>query len=282
MEENNELKEEIAKVQEQKPKKDKKNIIIVCLIIIILLLIALLTFVLLNNDKKESNSGKTDKPEIEEKEDAINEIEVDFDDQLVNELYNKYHSGKNNGIYMDNLSSIESISYKNDVTYIKDLDTITYEFSKKIYDKVYPQVKKDEKCEDGMCYVESSKIEPLLKKEFKQLFGNNIEFSNKLFVGDCIEFYYEENNGYRTDLACGGAGSVVAWYNKFKATKTDNTLNIYERVKIIYPGSYDDYNCEEDDYVCYTSESYNPITYKWVYNKDIDGNYYLEKIEKVK
>ena len=90
MEENNELKEEIAKVQEQKPKKDKKNIIIVCLIVVILLLIALLTFVLLNNDKKESNSGKTDKTdktEVDEKKDDNNNIKEETEELIKDATY---------------------------------------------------------------------------------------------------------------------------------------------------------------------------------------------------
>ena len=116
MEENNELK----------PKKS--NITTIGLIIIIILLIVIIALLLLKDDKKETNnSNNSNNNNTEEKTNLTlnEEIEIDINSDLVQELYNKYHTEPHVLIAINSLHFENEFYRKSDVLEVKNLENIT-------------------------------------------------------------------------------------------------------------------------------------------------------------
>ena len=271
-------------------KFDKK--IIIGAGIILAVIIAIILFVLLNNEKKESDTGQTDKPEVEEKEEnkkdeeknetTNEEKELDINSDLVRGLYNKYHTSQNILTSVDSLKFEKNIyDYGQTVFEVKNLKNISASLANYIYKNNLSKFESKIKKDINGRYLEVEDIEPILKESVYDLFGDNLTFSKKLFDG-CNEFsYFENGNKYRLDPQCGDTSALTAYYDIYKATEDNNYLYLYEYYRDGVPEQFSDVKCDEKDYKCMLSNIGNNLKYKWTFNKDNNGNYHLLKIEKI-
>ena len=172
---------------------------------------------------------------------------------------------------------------KKDIIENKELDDISNSLAKKIYDKHLNQFEsKIAKNEEGVRYLKVEDIESILKEETYNLFGNNKEFSRDFYSGCNIFSYIQEFNTYYLDPQCGDTGAETAYYDIYKATKTNDYLYIYENVRLAILDEIEEMNCEENDYKCVLNNKEKNEQYKWTFNKDSNGDYHLLRVEKVK
>lgn len=211
------------------------------------------------NESVNDNDNGTDN-ETNENKNTI--VDIPIDDNIKN-LYSKYHTSDDSKIN-DKLTltrlTVETLIYKQNFFSIKQFE-ITYvphSYYVKILDKMKAEL-------DSYSSVDGTEnLDELFKKYFKEFFGDNLIYSDKIQYESCIMLHYE-NGSYSYVSGCGDVSGTYATYELIAAKKDDNNIYLYENVII-------------SDY---TGNQTNSFIYKWTYSKGKDNNYYLLEIERV-
>ena len=212
-----------------------------------------------NNENIENNNTENDNTEIDVPTETPMEdyfSDIDKNDSKVQELYKKYHSSINPVQLSDNAP--EKIFYSNEITKVTAFNnSIPNNYTNKIVDVVINDMNNNNLVNDNYESVIYEKIE----KEFKSFFGNKITYNKDIFK------YYEFINDGNTIKYVNNSGDIsssTATYTITKAEKDDDNIYIYEKVVV-----KDDNAGKNEEY-----------TYRWKYEKQDDGNYYLHYVER--
>lgn len=208
-------------------------------------------YVPVTNDDKDKTEDKKDDNEVKE---------VDIDSSI-KELYEKYHSDEETTHITD--STFEYALYEKDSFKVSNLSYIPTKFANYIAEKGKDEIEKNKKEDDNdQEYLEKSDGETIIKKYFKEIFGDNLKYKASLFESGCHTLLLSDGKFY-LGQECGGTASRSATYKLVKAEKDNKYLYLTEEVTFKEP------NKDENTY-----------TYKWTLNKDADGNYYFLRSEK--
>ena len=196
-----------------------------------------------NNDKNEKTKNKI--------------VEVTIDEKI-REVYSKFHSSTNpvqlSGSY------IESQIYNTEKYNATDISkSFPIDYGNKILETVKNKL-------NELGTVNTDEFDNLLQREleveFSNFFGKNISYNKNIFA--CFEISQTDGKVNYVNN-CGDSSLVNARFELIKAEKDNNNLYLYEKVKI------KDTSSNEVSY----------YTYKWVYSKQNDGNYYFLRAERI-
>ena len=254
---------------------NKKYVIIIC--ILAFLTIAFMCLFLFKESifgEKKNNLSEVVETNTEKENDNNNENDLNEVPEVKNvkKLYEEIHDSEKHIINLNKTTIFDTI-YKNDIFEVKQLADMKeiLSFGKVIYEKIKNDVSSYVLGESGYEYLPEDKAKPYIEKAFKELFGDNLEFSNELFKG-CNVLHYDEGK-YYIHPQCGDISAIQVYFTLIGAEKDNNYLYLYENAMLVGP------------YVPVSSASNEPIietkTYKWTFNKDSEGNYHILKFEKV-
>ncbi len=234
-------------------KKGKVGLILIIVLIVLLLGVCVWFFVLGGNGSKKG-----------QKESSSEEKDKKLSKEQVKEIYMKYHT--ENYSYID-CDILEKEIYNSETFKVSELKSIHRPIASKIYNDIQNEIKdKKQESADGL-YYNVSDIEEFIKREFKNYFGDNLEYNIELFKG-ChpltIGFDGQKEKFFEPVCSACIAGKQFD-YEMTSYEQKDDKLYIYEKVNF-YMEAEENQN---------TSSSY----YKWTYTKYKD-TYVLLEVEK--
>ena len=264
----------------EEPKKEEKKGSNKLLIIVALLVLvlgggyAVWAFVLGGNKPKTEPKKEEEQKEEEKKPE---EEKSKLTEEQVKQIYNRYHTKPNEKGFVSNGSmTFEGIyAYENETFNVSEMKEITKTFADYIYDNIKEEIKDKAKPympEGGLAkesvYYDVEDIEPLVKREFKKLFGNNLEYNIDLFSGchPLTTLYDNEKKTFKIPVGCGFYANHEYAFEMSSYEEKDDKLYITEKV-----------NTRKLHADTIESES----TYKWTYTK-YEDTYVLSTIELVK
>ena len=273
------IKEPEEEAREETLSSSNKTLIIIACVLVGLALFGLGYLIGMNaglNNKSKCDDyvpiNKDDKDKTEDKKDDNEVKEVDIDSSI-KELYETYHTPvESNGKAHYEIYSFEKMIYSTDTFKISSINTIPSNISNVIYEKGKTEIEAKLKDDDehGYKYIEKKDGEEIIKKYFKEIFGDNLKYKVSLFEKECQVFTYDKvNERFYISGHCGElTSSDLVEYKLIKAEKDNKYLYLTEDVTI-----------EERDSEGNVTKT-ETGKYKWTLNKDTDGKYYFLRSEK--
>ena len=271
--------EPVAPAAEEPKKKGKGGLILIIILLLAVGGFAVWYFVLGGNgSKKEENKVAPDQGEKQEED---KKDDTKLTEAQAKEIYLRYHTELNGNEYIAlNFTDLESNIYGKESFKVSELTEVGSTIANRIFEDIKDEIKDKEKTypEDhgyaGLKYYLVADIEENVKKDFKKLFGNNLEYNINLFDG-ChgltIAGNPETKEKFEMTPQCGSGLTTI----KFKYEMTgyevvDDKLYITEKATTSEPPE--------------TSDAEGPTiteaTYKWTYTK-YEDTYVLLQVDKV-
>lgn len=272
----------------EEPKKGRGGLI-ATIVILTLLLIGACTFIVYDkfvaDHSNPTKEVKEDSVVTEDEEKQVVETAISIDDPKIRHAMAPFH---NSSIDFGSMPDLFGYFYSKDKITINDIpnSTIVKLAIADYYTDDYTGISTP--TEGALSILD-------VKVNVQKAFGTNIKYTDESVDVLCSRFVLNPaNNVYDVQLGgCGGVGIPNYKYKVVKATETDETLTIYEKVGYVEAYSKSDGSLGSKIYT--NADKTNPVgdyegeidqfldkldSYKWTFKKE-GSNYIFKSVEKV-